>query len=279
MTSPRFPVPTYITEPVPAEIEFSIISLVVRDDRYERFLKSLEEKGFNSENTELIAIDNRHGNSFDGYTALRGVLPHLKGKYVLHTHDDIELTVDDIDALRRTLQTLETLDPKWMIAGNAGGSFCMFSRKNTWFHHLDDPYGERRLPGNEPRRVNSLDENFLVMPRSRMPLSSIDLSGFHLFATDLCMQARSAGGTCYVMPFALMHYGKGLSDGTYAASRIAIEDKYTPMGVRGRLTTPAGIMRFGLLAKVIQAFSFRALALRRVFRRNRTKIQNRFGAS
>ena len=240
--------PIFVTKPLPSEKEFSIVSLVVTQEHYDRLLRSLSAKGFNNENSEFLAIDNRNGNSFDGYSALRGVLPGLSGRYVLFTHDDIELISDGIDELRRLLAKLEVLDPKWMLAGNAGGVFI--GSGDTHFLHLDDPHGSFRLPTSDPVRVWGLDENFLVMPRHRMPLPSLNFSGFHLFATDMCLQARAAGGTSYVIPFLLRHHGKGLVDGTYPRAQERLERKYSQLSVKGRIQTPAAALAFGWRAKL-----------------------------
>lgn len=241
--------PVYVAEPLPSEREFSVVSLVVQDERYQRLLASFAAKGFTSENTEFFAIDNRTGNSFDGYSALRAVLPGLRGRHVLFTHDDIELTADGIDELRALLKKLEAIDPSWMIAGNAGGIFM--GAGNAHFLHLDDPYGAFRLPHPEPVRVWALDENFLVMPRHRMPLPSLGFSGFHLFATDMCLQARAAGGSSYVIPFLLRHHGKGLVDGTFPDTQGQLERKYSHLSLRGRLQAPAIAMSFGWRAKLL----------------------------
>jgi hypothetical protein len=240
--------PIYVLQPLPSKKEFSVVSLVVNDERYRRLRDSFKAKGFTQDNSEFFAIDNRVGNRFDGYSALRAVLPGLRGKHVLYTHDDIELTSDGIDELRALLEKLENLDPKWMIAGNAGGTFL--GDGNAHFLHLDDPYGAFRLIKSEPVRVSALDENFLVMPRHRMPLPSLDLSGFHLFATDMCLQARAAGGSSYVIPFLLRHHGKGLVDGTFPNTQVKLERKYSRMGLTGRLQAPAITMAFGQWARL-----------------------------
>ncbi len=272
--------PIFVTKPLPSEKEFSVVSLVATEERYERLLCSLLAKGFSDQNSEFLAIDNRNGNSFDGYSALRGVLPGLRGRYVLFTHDDIELISDGIDELRKLLEKLEALDPKWMIAGNAGGVFI--GSGDAHFLHLDDPYGSFRLPGPDPVRVWGLDENFLVMPRHRMPLPSLDLSGFHLFATDMCLQARAAGGTSYVIPFLLRHHGKGLVDGAYPNAQEMLERKYSQLSVKGRIQTPAAALAFGWGAKLNAFLSRQGQRVYRIkakFGRLFARLGGRSGAS
>ena len=234
------PVPRFATEPFLGELEFSVVTLVASDERYERLLSSFAAKGFGPENTEFVAIDNREGNRLDGYQALRAVIPGLRGRYILLTHDDIELLHDDATDLRDQIAALDALDPNWMIAGNAGG----LRRQRVL--HIDDPVGHFELESKTPVPVEALDENFLVMPRIRAPLASLDLSGFHLFATDMCVQARMAGGNVYVIPFMLRHHSRGRIDALYLSSLNAIERKYSRLGISGRFTSPAGTCYFGM---------------------------------
>lgn len=263
--------PVFVSEQLHADLAFSVVSLVVNDDRYQRMLASFAAKGFSAANAEFFAIDNRGRNAFDGYSALRAVLPRLRGQHVLFTHDDIELTADGFAELSALVDRLEAIDPRWMIAGNAGGTVRPIGTRNAHFLHLDDPHGSFRLPSARPVRVDALDENFLVMPRHRMPLPSLDLAGFHLFAADMCLQARAAGGTCYAIPFLLFHHGSGLVDGAFPAAQRKLEDKYSRLGVRGRIQAPAIQMHFGYRARAIrQVAALRdrvAGALRRLFAR------------
>lgn len=245
----------FVSEPFSFDIEFSVVSLVANEERYRRLLGSFAAKGFTEENSEFFAVDNLKQNSFDGYSAMRAISPRLRGRHVLFTHDDIELTSDGITELRDLLARLEASDPNWMIAGNAGGIFNAPGVRETHFLHLDDPHGSFRLANTEPLRVDALDENFLVMPRCRMPMPSLGFSGFHLFATDLCLQARLAGGSSYVLPFLLTHHGKGLVDGTFPDVQQKLENKYSRMGLRGRLQAPAILMHFGLQARVQHLFA------------------------
>ncbi len=56
-----------------------------------------------------------------------------------------------------------------------------------------------------PIRVGSLDENFIVVKRQANLALSHDMSGFHLYGTDLCIIADILGRTSYVVDFHLCH--------------------------------------------------------------------------
>lgn len=202
MKSPKV---RYVTAEPQAPLRFSVCTLVASEAKYRRLLASFARSGFDKTNAEFLAIDNRDENRFDGYRALRAVFPQCRGEFILYTHDDIELVDQGAEDLLRVLRDLEARDPNWTLAGNAGWTT---DRPERLVLHLVDPHGDRR-DVVEPVRVGGLDENFLVLRRSHMVFPSLDLSGFHLFATDLCEQSRFAGGSAWVIPFFLRHHSGG----------------------------------------------------------------------
>jgi len=238
--------PRYVTQKAQPELLFSVCSLVASDEKYARLLSSFEARGFTAENAEFIAIDNRNGNSFDGYRALRGVLPECRGEFILFTHDDIELTSDGAAELEGILRGLDQSDPNWTLAGNAGWST---QSPPELVLHLDHPHGKRR-DLSAPRKVMSLDENFLVLPRDRMVLPSLDLEGFHLFATDLCLHSRLIGGGAYAIPFHLTHHSGGAAGDAFHAARRAFDAKYSATRIGSRIKTPVTTLYFGPLGAV-----------------------------
>lgn len=233
--------PRYITTEPQGDLRFSVISLVASDEKYARLQASFEKAGFTPDNTEFLAVDNRSGNSFDGYRALRAGFAASRGEIVLYTHDDIELTTDGRDTLEAVIAGLDAADPNWMVAGNAGWTAGAASRL---VRYLDDPHAPSR-DIDAAVRVVSLDENFMFMPRARMVFPSLDLAGFHLFATDICLQARLAGGSAWVVPFALAHHSGGVPSQAYNDALAAFEAKYSDLHPGARMNTPAGPIFLG----------------------------------
>lgn len=218
---------------------FTVVTLVASQARYDRLRASFFTSGFDADRTEFVEIDNRTDNVTDGYGALYAVANRIRGRYVLLTHDDIELTHDGCDRLLDLLENLDTRDPHWMIAGNAGAT-----ERHRLVRHIDDPKLQERM-GTDPVPVVSLDENFLVMPVDRLPFASLDLQGFHLFATDMCLQARARGGSAYVIPFLLHHHSSGQLDASYHVAARALEQTWSARGVSGLIRTPTTILFFG----------------------------------
>jgi len=207
---------------------FSVCSLVARQDSYDRLMASFAAHGFTGENTEFLAADNRNGNDFDGYSWTRRLVSECRGKYVIFCHDDVELIEDGFDKLRVQLDELTSTDPDWLLAGNAGGrvgwqDIERVRRRNAVT--IKDRYGDRHA-GADPVRVETLDENFIVMRRDRLVLGSLDLGGFHFYGPDLCMMAEIVGGTSYVIDFSLRHHGSGTRGPSFRSGRTDFARKY-----------------------------------------------------
>jgi hypothetical protein len=66
--------------------------------------------------------------------------------------------------------------------------------------------------------VHSLDENFLVIRTGTAISCTAGLAGFHLYGTDLCLNALEGGWQSYVIDFRLHHLGVGHKDSAYQAA-------------------------------------------------------------
>ncbi|MFP4043452.1 MAG: hypothetical protein ACLFTP_02610 [Rhodosalinus sp.] len=241
--------PRYVTEEATAELSFSVCTLVASEAKYERMLASFARLGFDASNTEFLALDNRDANRFEGYGALRAVFPACRGEYILFTHDDIELVDQGAEELLDVLRALEDRDPLWTVAGNAGWSA---GRSEQLVLHLSDPHGTHRMEGG-PVEVQSLDENFLVLPRRRMTFPSLDLEGYHLFGTDLCLQGRAAGGRAYVVPFFLHHHSGGSDSPAFRIGLDRFSTKYAHLSLPARIRAPATHVYIGATGQALQA--------------------------
>ena len=220
----------YVNGPLEHQVTFSVCSLLLRDTDYDRLLASFRKFGFTEDNSEFIAVDNRGDNSFDGYELVRRCLPECSGRYVIFCHDDVELIDQGFDDLVATLEQLETQDPTWAVAGVAGGILGKGRDNDRQVAVLiSDKFGDRQeFGGPFPRQVESVDECFFVIPRDRAVMGSLDLTGFHFFGSDLCLQAEMSGGTSYVIGFHLYHHGQATENHTYFEGKDAFAAKYAP---------------------------------------------------
>jgi hypothetical protein len=91
---------------------------------------------------------------------------------------------------------------------------------------ITDPHGTGQRIGPFPARVVSLDENFLVVRAASRIRPSTTLSGFHLYGTDLCLQARAAGRSAWVIDFHLRHLSAGRVDSNFLRQQAAFEENW-----------------------------------------------------
>lgn len=238
------PVPRYVQNHDESPLTFSVCSLVQSQDRYDRLLASFARLGFTADNSEFLAADNRTENRFDGYSWTKTLLGQCRGRYVIFCHDDVELIEEGHDTLLARLAELDVIDPSWLLAGIAGGRWRV--GRNNWKRlavHISDHAGEDRRHGHLPCRVETLDECFILMRRSRPVVSSYDLSGFHFYGPDICLQAEFLGGTVWAIDFHLRHHGKGMKGPPFHQCRVDFANKYAAYQPNRYLHCTTGIVR------------------------------------
>jgi len=187
---------------------FSICTLVTNWEEYWLMRESFENRGFTDEHCEYLIADNSNGNVFDAYTAINKFLSLSKATYTIVIHQDTEC-IDSFDMLLDVIKNLDAFDSNWAVCGNAGAIYPL-----NRFFYIKEFDLERRQEGL-PQRVESLDENFLLVKNSARLSVSADLRGFHLYGTDICMIAKFLGYTCYVIPFYINHKSSGSYNNLY----------------------------------------------------------------
>lgn len=219
--------PRYLAEDTAEGPDFTICTLLRDADKYDRLLASFARAGFNASNSEFLAADNRGTNRFDGYRWQKALLAQARGRFVVFCHDDIELLEAGHAELLAALEGLDRTDPDWLVAGVAGGRYRPEKHHRRFLRmRISDPYGEDRVMGAVPGRVETLDECFILMRRSRPVIGSYDLDGFHFYGPDLCLQAELLGGSAHVIDFHLRHHGGGTKDASFSAAREKFVRKY-----------------------------------------------------
>lgn len=208
--------------PLAHAFEFSVCTLVSRKEEYEQMLQSFNKAGFNKEECEFLYLDNSIENKYDGFSGLNLFLNQAKGKYIIICHQDIIAEKDDINQLRTCIQELNKIDSHWALCGNAGAS-----GPNHIVYHISYPDGTHMSKGHFPAKVSSLDENFLLIKNAAQLSFSTDLNGFHLYGTDICLNANLKGLNAYVIKFNLVHKSKGNLSPDFFAIRKALIKKYS----------------------------------------------------
>ncbi|WP_345979940.1 hypothetical protein [Sulfurimonas sp. HSL3-2] len=213
---------TELDENITDSKTFSICTLVTDLSEYHQMCESFRNAGFSNENSDFIYINNTNGNKYDAYEGIRKFLNFSKNKYIIICHQDILLKFDNYDTLLKRIEEVNNLDKNWAILGNAG--HCSF---NDFRLRITDPYGENRYQGPLPAQVYDLDENFILIKNSAQLSLSNNISGFHFYATDLCIIADILGFSTYVIDFHLYHKSGGSCNPSFFQAKKKLIQKYT----------------------------------------------------
>ena len=215
---------------------YSVCTLTTRIEEYREMVDSFIRAGFGREDCEFLYIDNSAQNHSDAYTGINRFLARAKGEYIIVCHQDILIDKDTRNDLENKLSELQQLDQRWAICGNAGAA-----GPNHIVYHISYPDNVFKDKGKFPLKVTALDENFLVIKKSAMLATSADLSGFHLYATDLCLHAEIRGFSSWVIAFNLTHKSYGNADHTFEQSRRQLIKKYNHAFRNRWIQTPSAV--------------------------------------
>lgn len=215
-----------------AKPAYTIGTLVTDRALYDEMKRSFIEHGF-GEDCEYLIIDNVGENQADAYDGLNFMLNQARGRIVILSHQDVLLVDDGRRELDRCLLELTEAAPFWAVAGNAGCT--AYRTQHTW---ITDKHGHFRSPGL-PKQVHSLDENLLIIrPETRVAFSR-DVGGFHLYGTDICLNADILGWSAHVIPFHLKHLGEARTGKAFADCKAAFSSKWRRAFRHRALQTPA----------------------------------------
>jgi hypothetical protein len=216
-------------------VRYSICTLVGNLAEYAVMVQSYQQAGFTPGLCEFLYVDNSRGNKYDAFAGLNQLIAKAAGEYILLSHQDVELVFDTEPVLRQRITEMDRLDPRWAVLANAGGADV-----KREYHRISYPHGSVNR-GPFPQRVTSVDENFMLLKKKAGLTFSHDLTGFHLYGTDLCLQAEQKGFSCYVIDFHLLHKSKGNINESFYQAREALMRKYSgrlsPRYIRTTCTT------------------------------------------
>lgn len=207
---------------VDEEIRFTIATLVNDGAHYERMRASFKAGGFDTPSCEYLYIDNTGPEQTCAYRGLNAMLNAARGRHVILCHQDVRLLTDTRDTLAARLSALDDADPHWALAGNAGGV-----SPGALALRITDPHGADQRVGRFPARVMSLDENFIVVRRDARVGFSADLSGFHFYGADICLNADIMGYNAYVIDFHLVHLSAGNKNNAFDEMEARFRSKWS----------------------------------------------------
>jgi hypothetical protein len=124
---------------------------------------------------------------------------------LVFAHQDIYFPDGWFARLKATCQWLSSIDPCWAVAGVVG-----MARDDGFVGHLWDS-GLGSIcggPFNFPQEVVSLDEVVLIVRRASGISFDPALPSFHLYGTDIVLEALKARMKSYVVDLPVIHNSK-----------------------------------------------------------------------
>ncbi|MFN0218015.1 MAG: hypothetical protein ACKVP4_04265 [Hyphomicrobium sp.] len=201
---------------------YTIGTLVTDAAQYDAMHASFIEGGFSDADCEYLFIDNTRDVQTDAYRGLNAILNAARAPVAILCHQDVRLLADERQTLDERLDDLTSRDPSWAAAGNAGGV-----APGRLAVRISDPHGGNQSAGALPARVQSLDENFLIVRRDARIGFSRDLSGFHFYGADICLHAAQMGCTSYVIDFHIEHLSPGKRSVDFDVAELEFRAKWS----------------------------------------------------
>ena len=125
---------------------------------------------------------------------------------LVFAHQDVYLPEGWGAALEKALEVLSKQDPDWGVLGvwgldaagkGAGDVYCTFAMKR-----LGGPF-------EGVSEVRTLDEVMLIVRKSSGLKFDEQMKGYHLYGTDICLQAQQRGMKCYAVSAFCVHNTNG----------------------------------------------------------------------
>lgn len=233
----------------PAPSDFTTCTIFNDPTQYAEVCESWVAAGF--KDSTFLGFDNCESNQFDPYRVINQVLADPPTPYLIFCHQDVRLNRGHgFNRLADEIHNMNGIDPEWAVLGNAGCTNVF-----EYVKVITDPSGTW-TEGDFPVPVVSLDENFLVIRAASGVRCSEDLSGFHLYATDLCLNALKAVKNSYVIDFHLTHLSLGTLSGAYFDSRRRFVDRWareTPFLAILTPSTPIIVCRNRFLRRLLSS--------------------------
>jgi glycosyltransferase involved in cell wall biosynthesis len=150
-----------------------------------------------------LVFERGHGSAAAAYNA---GIEKAKTDLLIFLHQDIYLPPGWLDQLGRSLEQLEAQDPDWGVVGVWGPARRNGrSGPNTghiFWTGIGIPAGKHFDGGVE---VETLDEVILIFRKSSGLRFDPGLPGFHLYGTDICLEAEKMGRKNYVVSPLCVH--------------------------------------------------------------------------
>ncbi|HOX56471.1 MAG TPA: hypothetical protein P5205_06695 [Candidatus Paceibacterota bacterium] len=138
--------------------------------------------------------------------AYNAALEKAKTNIVMFVHQDVYLPEGWLRTAQNAVGILSKIDPDWGVLGCWGvrpsGERAGFVYDGGWRRILGGPF-------EGGQEVESLDEVVLILRKSSGLRFDQQLRGFHMYGTDICLEARRRGMKCYAISAFCVHNTNG----------------------------------------------------------------------
>lgn len=181
--------------------KYSLVSAVNDDAVLETCLRASPELG----GPEFEVLEQRgYASAASAYNA---ALERAVGEVVIFSHQDVYFPEGWVAQLETALRWLAKHDPEWGVLGVYG--VAADGRPAGWTYST----GLGRVLGGpfpEPQPVRTLDEVVLMVRRASGLKFDEGVEGFHMYGTDVCLEAERRGRRTYVISAFAIHNSNGI---------------------------------------------------------------------
>src|ERR1044072_4918685 len=124
-----------------------------------------------------------------------------KTDLLVFVHQDVYLPEGWIESVQSAIDALTEQDPNWGVLGVWG---AVDGRQRVGYLWWTGDYGWER-PFQGVKEVVALDEVVLIFRKSSGLKFDEQLPGYHLYGTDICLEARRQGKKSYAIPAFCIH--------------------------------------------------------------------------
>jgi hypothetical protein len=189
--------------PIPNFEPISFVAAVNDDDELCHNL--LSSPAARARGHEWLLVENHANKQYGSISALYNeALARAQNDLVCFVHQDLFLPEGWEERLFAALRELEERDPSWGVLGAVGALPPVPGAPKELRGHWCDPSGYYRH-GPLPHEVESLDEQWLGMRKSRGLRFDSNLPGFHCYGIDLSLTARERSMKSYAIDAFVWH--------------------------------------------------------------------------
>jgi hypothetical protein len=147
-------------------------------------------------------------NQMNASAAYNEALAKVTGDIVVFAHQDVYLPDGWLNQLSKSINQLKLSDARWGVLGAYGITASEQGAGYVYSAGLKRFVG---APCNDAIRVTTLDELILIIRKSSGLQFDECMPGFHLYGTDICLEAEAKGMCNYAVPCFVFHNSCGIN--------------------------------------------------------------------